>query len=84
MEITLTNKHRQEKIVLTKSFNKILLQVSREQCMDILLEVFNNKGQAQSKPLQKWVPIIKKPNITTLRFTMNDYSNKPITIKIDT
>jgi hypothetical protein len=83
MEITLTNKQRQQTVDLPNKPKEIMISTSRSNCMDVLLEVFNESGQAKSKPLQKWLPVIKTKEITSMRFTMNDFSNQPITIKID-
>ncbi len=51
--------------------------------MDVLTEVINSEGEARGKPLQKWLPQIPAKNIAQIRFTMNDFSSKPIKIKLE-
>jgi len=82
--INLSAKERQASIIMENHPKTIALEASRENCKDILTEIFDEKGNAQCKPLQKILPQLKsKTPITQLRFTMNDFSTKPITIIIN-
>lgn len=80
--IALSAKHRNEQVEIPSDTKMLLLEVSRAKCKDVLLEVFNDSGQAKGKPLEKWLPQIKQKGISALRFMMNDFSTQPIEIKI--
>ncbi len=60
----------------------VTIEVSRSNCKDVLLEVVDEHGKSKGKPLEKWLPQIKAKNISGLRFMMNDFSTKPIEIKL--
>jgi len=81
--ILLTSKKRQETCNIPANTKKIKIETSREKCMDVLTEVINSEGEARGKPLQKWLPQIPAKNIAQIRFTMNDFSSKPIKIKLE-
>ncbi len=83
MEINLSVQNRVKEVTFSEIVNKVTIEVSRDNCKDVLLEVIDADGKAKGKPLQKWLPAIKQNGISGIRFMMNDFSTKPITIKID-
>nr|WP_321452800.1 hypothetical protein [uncultured Carboxylicivirga sp.] len=83
MEFELNVQNRNKSVTLPDGTLKVKMEVSRSNCKDVLLEVVDVNGQAKGKPLEKWLPEIKSKSITRLRFMMNDFSTKPITIKLN-
>ena len=83
MEIELNVQQRVKDVTFSEIVKKLKIGVSRDNCMDVLLEVIDIQGRAKGKPLQKWLPEIKQNGIAGLRFMMNDFSTKPIKIKIN-
>ncbi len=83
MEIDLNIQNRVKEVTFSEIVKKLKIEVSRDNCKDVLLEVIDAEGKAKGKPLQKWLPEIKQKGIARLRFMMNDFSTKPIKIKID-
>jgi len=83
MEFELNVQNRNKEVTLPDSTSKVKIVVSRSNCKDVLLEVVDQEGKAKGKPLEKWLPEIKSKSIKGLRFMMNDFSTKPITIKLD-
>ncbi|MCG8701124.1 MAG: hypothetical protein MI922_23930 [Bacteroidales bacterium] len=83
MEVNLDSKNRQKMMEVPGNTKKIILNVSRDKCNDVLLELVNAEGKATSKPLNKYLPEIKlKEPINNLRFTMNNFSTRPIQIVV--
>lgn len=82
MEIVLNVKNRIQEVTLPDGISQILFQVSRTDCKDILLELIHADGQAKGKPLFKYLPKVNVKSVSSLRFMMNDYSTRPITIKM--
>lgn len=82
ISIQLNSKKRQELVHIPEKTKKITIKVSRDKCMDVLTEIINDKGHAKGKPLQKWLPQIQVKNVSQIRFTMNDFSTKPIEIEL--
>lgn len=80
--VILSAKNRNEYVELTTVVKLVTIEVSRQNCKDVLLEVVDEQGQSKGKPLEKWLPQIKAKNIAGLRFMMNDFSTKPIEIKL--
>lgn len=81
MEVNLDTKNRQKTIEVPGNTKKIILKVSRDKCNDVLLELVSTEGKATSKPLNKYLPEIRlKEPIDNLRFTMNNFSTRPIQI----
>lgn len=82
--VNLNIENRIVEISVDNKASKFELSVSRDNCKDILLEVVDIEGNKKGKPLQKWLPIVqnKQHNIQNLRFTMNDFSIKPIDVKL--
>lgn len=80
--VILSAKKRNEYVELTTVVKLVTIEVSRQNCKDVLLEVVDEQGQSKGKPLEKWLPQIKAKNIAGLRFMMNDFSTKPIEIKL--
>ncbi|MBR8537728.1 hypothetical protein KDU71_19310 [Carboxylicivirga sediminis] len=80
--VILSAKNRNEYVELTTGVKLVTIEVSRQNCKDVLLEVVDEQGQSKGKPLEKWLPQIKAKNIAGLRFMMNDFSTKPIEIKL--
>lgn len=79
----LTVKHRIETVEVPSGIKQIQITVSRNDCMDVLLELVNMQGKAKGKPLQKHLPmILTKKQTCKLRFMMNDFSTKPILISL--
>jgi len=83
MKIELNVQNRVQEVNLPCIIKKLKLEVSRAECMDVLLEVIDIEGRAKGKPLSKWLPEIKDQSIARLRFMMNNYSTRPITIILD-
>jgi len=82
--VELNSKKRTELLEVPSSTKRIELKVSREKCNDVLLEVIDTAGRAKGKPLNKHLPLIQaKGKISSLRFMMNDFSTKPISVEID-
>lgn len=79
--VNLSASNRNAEVDISEGIKKIKIEVSRENCKDILCEVVNSNGNAKGKPLNKWLPQIKSP-IKQIRFMMNNFSIKPIEIKI--
>ncbi len=80
--VCLSAKSRNEYIELVSGAKLVTIEVSRSNCKDVLLEVVDEHGKSKGKPLEKWLPQIKAKNISGLRFMMNDFSTKPIEIKL--
>lgn len=80
--VILSATNRNEYVELTTVVKLVTIEVSRQNCKDVLLEVVDEQGQSKGKPLEKWLPQIKAKNIAGLRFMMNDFSTKPIEIKL--
>ncbi|MBS2212357.1 hypothetical protein KEM09_13155 [Carboxylicivirga mesophila] len=80
--VILSATNRNEYVELTTVVKLVKIEVSRQNCKDVLLEVVDEQGQSKGKPLEKWLPQIKAKNIAGLRFMMNDFSTKPIEIKL--
>ncbi|WP_430816136.1 hypothetical protein [Carboxylicivirga sp. RSCT41] len=80
--VHLTAKSRVEQVDIPSGTKRLLLEVSRAKCKDVLLEVVDDSGQAKGKPLEKWLPHIKQKGVSALRFMMNDFSTQPIKIQI--
>ncbi len=80
--VCLSAKSRSEYIEIVSGAKLVAIEVSRSNCKDVLLEVVDEQGQSKGKPLEKWLPQIKAKNIAGLRFMMNDFSTKPIEIKL--
>ena len=82
-KIELSKDKRVNELELLSAPKKIKIEVSREKCNDILLEMVDFTGMATCKPLHKVLPVIKVTRpIHKLRFIMNDFSTKPITIML--
>lgn len=82
--IEINLKNRIKTVQLPEGISTIAIKVSREKCNDILLELVDKNGKAKGKPLNKYLPMIKKiNNIEQLRFMMNDFSTKPITVELE-
>ncbi len=82
INIELNSKKRQEFVQIPEKTKRITIEVSREKCMDVLTEIIDEKGHAKGKPLQKWLPQIPGKNVSQIRFTMNDFSTRPIEIQL--
>lgn len=79
----LTVKHRNETIEVSAEIKEIKITVSRDNCMDVLLELVDMQGKAKGKPLQKHLPLIQtKKQLLALRFMMNDFSTRPVSISL--
>nr|WP_321411789.1 hypothetical protein [uncultured Carboxylicivirga sp.] len=83
MEFELNVQNRNREVTLPDGTSKVKIEVSRSSCKDILLEVIDTDGQAKGKPLEKWLPEVKIKSMNGFRFMMNDFSTKPIVIKLD-
>ena len=83
-KIELSKDIRLVEIELSLASKKIKLAATREKCNDVLVEMVDEDGMATSKPLHKILPEIKsKKPLIKIRFLMNDFSTKPITISVD-
>lgn len=81
--VALNAKNRIKTIMLPEETKSISLKISREKCSDVLLELIDKNNQAKGKPLNKHLPVIKQAKeLKQLRFIMNDFSTKPITIEL--
>ncbi|MCU4162850.1 hypothetical protein [Carboxylicivirga caseinilyticus] len=83
MEFELNVQNRNKEVTLPNGTTKVKIEVSRNSCKDVLLEVVDADGQAKGKPLEKWLPEVKSKSMSGIRFMMNDFSTKPIVIKLD-
>lgn len=83
--IEINAKSRTASVQIPDNTKTITFTVSREKCNDVLVEAVNKEGNAKGKPLNKYLPQFKtKGEVKELRFMMNDFSTKPITITIKT
>ena len=81
-KIEITAKQRTHSVTVPDDTKKMSIKVSRDNCKDVLLETIDKDGRAKGKPLTKYLPSCKMNNIKQLRFTMNNFSTKPITVEI--
>ncbi|TAJ14496.1 hypothetical protein DMA11_04810 [Marinilabiliaceae bacterium JC017] len=80
--LTLNVSERNVSLDVPAVTKKIFFEVSRSDCRDVLLEVVDQQGRAKGKPLDKQLPEIKGVGVSVLRFMMNDFSTRPITITV--
>lgn len=81
-EIQLDAKQRIQTIEIPQGATTMIISVSRDNCKDILLEIVDSNGNATGKPLTKYIPSCKLNKSKKLRFSMNNFSTKPITIEL--
>jgi len=83
MQVELSAQNRQQVILVPPGCEKMNVKVSREKCHDVLVVMIDHKGNVRSKPLHKVLPFIKDTHEqASLRFTMNNFSTKPISIEL--
>lgn len=82
--VELTALCRQQCIKLEYPATSFKFSCSRDKCNDVLCELVSPEGKAVGKPLHKYIPGYKhKSQVKELRFTMNDFSTRPIKIEIE-
>lgn len=83
-EVVLHLKKRHEILLVPQGMTVVKFTPSRTNCADVLVEMVTSAGHAKGNPLHKFrKPFNMGNEVKQIRFTMNNFSSAPISIKME-